>query len=93
MPIRRCDCKADPRGNTAGAAFQDSQYGTGMRLWTDAGSKTKTYTSRCTVCGKSLAVKHQEEAEAKKQTKTEKAQPKTPEKEPEPKADVKRSKK
>lgn len=57
MPIRRCTCKADKRGNEAAAKFQDQTYGPGMRVWTTAGTKAaKSTKSRCTVCGDNVSV-------------------------------------
>jgi len=50
MSIRMCGCTSNSQGNTAGAEFQDKQYGRGNRIYTDGGKEGKKI--RCTVCGK-----------------------------------------
>lgn len=50
--VIKCTCTADSRGNTAGAQFQDKQYGKGHR-WGNKCSKGW----RCTVCGREIDAK------------------------------------
>lgn len=45
--IAKCNCKADSRGNTSGANYQDEVYGVGMRIH-NLNKKGKV----CVVCGK-----------------------------------------
>lgn len=44
--IKRCGCKGNP---SHASDFQDSKYGSGMRVCTVNQKKTEGY---CTVCGK-----------------------------------------
>jgi len=48
--ILPCICKANKTGNTAGATFQDEQYGKGNRVFNRLGKEKKTQY-RCTICG------------------------------------------
>ncbi len=47
--ITKCTCKSDSRGNTAGADYQDREYGKGNRIHTGSKESKKVF---CTVCGK-----------------------------------------
>jgi hypothetical protein len=50
--VTRCTCVDDKRGNKVGAAYQDSQYGKGMRLHNECGwTGGHANNLRCTVCG------------------------------------------
>lgn len=44
-----CNCKADGKGNTAGAEYQDKIYGKNMRIHTIGKDGKKFF---CTVCSK-----------------------------------------
>ena len=46
--IKKCNCKADDKGNTNGAQYQDKRYGKGQRVC----NLDKDKNPRCTVCGR-----------------------------------------
>lgn len=47
--IKRCGCTGDKFNNTAGADYQDKNYGKGNRVHTHS---KESKISRCSVCGK-----------------------------------------